>query len=327
MVTSQCLCSLLLLFFLRVDFATSADWEDEISFKSIEVTTEKADPVGPPTTMPSGATGSTTGNSATGNNYASTVTRCGRAGPQFTGRRIVGGRTAAKDEFPYQVALETRVFGGRWKQFCGGTVIADRWILTAAHCVRGQNARFLRVVGGTNDLVEGEANAVQVEKVIPHERYNSYTIQNDIALIKLAAPLSRSVNGFTNPICLPYPNSPVPVGHQGIISGFGTVSEGGRASRNLLATTIPIQPDSQCYRVYGAEYKPPSMMCAGDLRGGKDTCQGDSGGPLAVRNSEGTYVLVGVTSFGQGCARAYTPGVYTRVSNYIDWIVGKVSSN
>ena len=260
-------------------------------------------------------------------NQITDIKRCGRVGPQFTGRRIVGGRSAALDEFPYQIALEAKMFDGRYSQFCGGTVIADRWVLTAAHCVRGQRARNLRVLAGTNDLSDSTGKTVPVAKLIAHERYNARAITNDIALIKLAKPLSKTVKGFINPICLPSKDSKLPVSASSIISGYGTLSEGGSPSKRLLATNIPIQPDSQCERVYGSEYQTPMMMCAGDLRGGKDTCQGDSGGPLAVRNKNGTYVLVGVTSFGQGCARAQTPGVYTRVTSYIDWIVQTIKRN
>lgn len=85
-------------------------------------------------------------------------------------------------------------------------------------------------------------------------------------------------------------------------------------------------PDSACQRLYRREYSVPEMLCAGHMSGGRDTCQGDSGGPLAQR-SNGQYVLIGITSFGRGCARANTPGVYTRVSNYVDWIQEKMTEN
>ena len=86
-------------------------------------------------------------------------------------------------------------------------------------------------------------------------------------------------------------------------------------------------PDSVCSTVYNREFKAPGMLCAGVMRGGRDSCQGDSGGPLSVKSNTGTYTLAGIVSYGRGCARVNTPGVYTRVSNYVDWINDKMRSN
>ena len=253
---------------------------------------------------------------------------CGTTKPGVVFRRIVGGRKALKNEFPYQVALEHRSFWNpAYRQFCGGSVIDDRWIVTAAHCVAGENVNFVRAITGITDLsnaVETASNAVPIEKVIQHERYNSWTVENDIALLKTKSSIRQSTKEFSNTICLP--SSGQQFNGLGHITGFGTTREGGSTSRQLLAAQLDIMPDTVCKSAYAYEFKAPAMLCAGVMTGGRDSCQGDSGGPLAVRTESG-YTLAGITSFGRGCARANTPGVYTRVSHYVDWINDKMSKN
>lgn len=250
---------------------------------------------------------------------------CGTTKGGVVFRRIVGGRKALKNELPYQVALEHRSFWNpSYRQFCGGSIIDDRWILTAAHCVTGENVNFMRAVVGVIDLKASDGNQVAIEKSIPHEKFNSWTVENDIALLKTKQSIRSSTKEFSNSICLP--TSGQQFNGMGLISGFGTTSEGGSTSRQLLTTPLDILPDQTCSSVYNWEYKTPGMMCAGVMSGGKDTCQGDSGGPLAVKSESG-YTLAGITSFGRGCARANTPGVYTRVSQYVDWIRDKMRNN
>lgn len=250
---------------------------------------------------------------------------CGTTKPGVVFRRIVGGRKALKYEFPYQVALLRRNFWNpAYRQFCGGSIIDDRWILTAAHCVTGENVNFVRAVVGVTDLSESAGNAVQIEKAIPHEGYNSWTVENDIALLKTKSSIRSSTKEFSNPICLPSPGQQF--NGLVLITGFGTTSEGGSTSHQLLAAPLDLLSDDVCKSAYNWEFKAPGMMCAGVMKGGRDSCQGDSGGPLAVRTDPG-YVLAGITSYGRGCARANTPGVYTRVSHYTDWINQKMQSN
>ena len=251
------------------------------------------------------------------------ATTCGQTKPGVVFRRIVGGRRVLKDEIPYQVALEKRSFWNPvYRQFCGASIIDDRWILTAAHCVTGENSNSIRAVAGVTDLSESNGNVIQIERIILHERYNGWTVENDIALLKTRTSIENSVREYVSPVCLPAAGQNFT--GSGLISGFGLTKENGAStSQYLLAAPLDLLPDSSCNNAYGNEFKPPSMLCAGLLRGGRDTCQGDSGGPLTVK-SEAGYVLAGITSFGRGCARVNTPGVYTRVSQYVPWIMDKM---
>lgn len=256
---------------------------------------------------------------------ASSTSTCGTTKAGVVFRRIVGGRKALKYEFPYQVALEHRSFWDQsYRQFCGASIIADRWILTAAHCVTGENVDFVRAVVGVIDLRDSDRNVIQIEKAIPHEGYNSWTVENDVALLKTKSSIRQSTKEFSNTICLP--SSGQQFNGSSVITGFGTTKEGGSPSQQLLSAPLEVLPDSVCNSVYSREYKAPGMLCAGVMRGGRDSCQGDSGGPLAVKSSAG-YTLAGITSYGRGCARVNTPGVYTRVSNYVDWINDKMRNN
>lgn len=223
-------------------------------------------------------------------------------------QRIVGGRRAVEGEFPYQVGL---ALNSGTLPFCGGSVIAKRWIVTAAHCLKGSSGlqfsiSSLRPFVGTVNARSRLRKELSVAKVIIHGSYSTSTHSNDIALIKTTSDIP------VQPISLP--SQGAGASGSGVVSGWGTIREGGPRSTDLLTTELDILPDNTCQRIY-RPYSRREMLCGGYLRGGRDTCQGDSGGPFAQSG-----VLIGITSFGRGCARANTPGVYTRVSNYVDWI-------
>ncbi|KAI1286711.1 Plasma kallikrein [Halotydeus destructor] len=253
---------------------------------------------------------------------------CGVTREIVPNSRIVGGRRALDGEFPHQVSLQSRGSRGGSDHFCGGSVISDRWILTAAHCLSGE--RVDRMVGfvGANNLRSKDGLTVKFEKAIRHSGYNSRTVQNDIALLKTREPMplfSKDTSSTldVNSICLPNPNEQF--SGKALISGFGTTSERGSGSSQLLTTEIDLQPEVRCTNLY-REFKSTTMVCAGYDKGGKDTCQGDSGGPL-FQKQNGRNVLIGVTSFGRGCARANSPGAYTRVASYLDWIQQQTAAN
>jgi secreted trypsin-like serine protease len=187
--------------------------------------------------------------------------------------------------------------------------------------MKGEKAANLNVVVGTSDLRNPRV-VVDVEKIIMHRGFGSIIMQNDLALIKTKQPVI--VKG-TSAVTLPTKNQDF-VGKKAIVSGFGTTKEGGSASLTLMTTTLDVLSDSVCRMAYLLGYRSQSMMCAGHLRGGQDSCQGDSGGPLVVKNGR-VSLLAGVVSFGRGCGRTLVPGVYVRVSNFIDWIQDEIRKN
>lgn len=263
-----------------------------------------------------------------GSSSASQTYTCGQRIGEFPVSRIVGGRRALTNEYPYQVALETErrsIWSGSstFRQFCGASIINDRWIVTAAHCLQRQSVGRLRGVIGTNNLREMNRSSVAFEKLIVHENYDSNSVRNDIGLLKTRSSIRAAANGkYVSPICLPRQGQQFT--GQGVISGFGHVREGGPSSPLLLSTNLQIMPDSSCRAAYSGEYSVPEMLCGGAT--GRDTCQGDSGGPFAQQTSNG-WTLIGITSFGRGCARPGVPGVYTRVSNYVNWINNQIRNN
>lgn len=225
------------------------------------------------------------------------------------GRRIVGGEKTDIRQHPWQVALQ---FKGNF--FCGGSIIGQRWVLTAAHCfgVSKRGGDWRAKAGATNHATGGAW--AEVERVIVHEKYNPTTYENDIALIKLKLPPSGRVIPLIDRSVTPQVGQPLEV------TGWGATGEGGSGSKDLLKANVPYADATACNEpaAYNGRVR-PGMICAGYREGGVDSCQGDSGGPLVWRTSDGP-VLVGVVSFGDGCARKLKYGIYTRVSAYREWI-------
>ncbi|XP_043231491.1 trypsin-1-like [Amphibalanus amphitrite] len=229
--------------------------------------------------------------------------------------RIVGGVETEVREYPWQAGLVSA--GDSWI-WCGGTVINDRYVLTAAHCTVGRSADRLEVLLGEHAmfLADGERR-VAVAAVTEHPRYRSVdTTGYDFSLLRLAQQLDfGALGGRVAPACLPTGGEFV--GVEAIVSGWGTTSAGGPQPDALHEVTVRTQSNAQCSAAY--RQINPSMLCAAVSGGGKDACQGDSGGPL-VTEVAGRYSLIGVVSWGIGCARPDYPGVYARVTAAADWI-------
>ncbi|XP_037068991.1 serine protease 44-like [Pollicipes pollicipes] len=252
---------------------------------------------------------------------------CGRT---KAAKRIVGGSEAPPHAFPWLVALQT----GRSKvQFCGGSIINERYILTAAHCVDGRTPTRLAIAVAKHKRVNDESERIfRVESIIKHEKYNRATQDNDVAIVKLRSSLRSLMaleNGWVRPICLPEVRcqSRVPstcyTKRLAVLAGWGLLkSESLVGASAVQFVRVPIMENADCQSDYAADRIGITrrMVCAAYPEGGKDSCQGDSGGPMAVVGDNDIYTQVGVVSFGKGCALPGYPGVYARVSEFGDWI-------
>ncbi|UWU32027.1 trypsin-like serine protease (plasmid) [Rhizobium sp. WSM1274] len=260
------------------------------------------------------------------------------------GGRVIGGQAAKKGEWPWQVKIlapdpEQR---GRFGGHCGGSLIAPRWILTAAHCVTSGRsgkqdlfARDLLIVEGKSKIdkviaVDGpDKPGLAVEDVIIHEDFDRKVFANDIALIKLSEPAK------SKPAILASASDDEveAAGHPAVVTGWGyTKADHGWDDKylptELQEVELPIVPRDDCR----AAYRDSSMrmnpidernVCAGYAEGGKDACQGDSGGPLVAQRPDKRWIQLGIVSWGAGCAEAEHYGVYTRVAAFRDWIAAK----
>lgn len=222
--------------------------------------------------------------------------------------RIVGGVPVAPPRaFQYQVSLGS-------SHFCGGSLIAPRWVLTAAHCLGGVG---VVKVGMHEREPRPDDECVQTSEVkreIPHPSYNDGTLDYDIALLELSSPVDYAPIALNTDAAVESAGTPLTV------SGWGTTSSGGSLSDVLLKVGVPVVADGACNQAYNGGIT-QRMICAGYDEGGRDSCQGDSGGPLIhAPEGGGDPVLVGVVSWGHGCALPGKPGVYTRVSELTGWV-------
>ncbi|MCA9572348.1 MAG: serine protease, partial [Myxococcales bacterium] len=227
---------------------------------------------------------------------------------------IVGGDDALPGEYPYQVSIQTRDSF----HFCGGSLISDRWVLTAAHCMVDEIPSGIRVKAGLLRLSSG-GEAFDVSQILVHPGYDDDTMVNDIALVRLARASTHPRVRLMDTVAEPDFAAP---GDLATITGWGTLTEDGATPNTLQSVDIPIISNAECFNAYPGEIV-DSMICAGVPQGGIDSCQGDSGGPMVV-DVGGELVQSGVVSWGDGCARPNLPGVYTRVSRFGAWVASHV---
>ncbi|RLV93759.1 hypothetical protein DV515_00013354 [Chloebia gouldiae] len=224
--------------------------------------------------------------------------------------RVLGGSPAAIEAWPWQVSLQYRK-----EHICGGSIIGPGWVLTAAHCFTNNPiVQSWRVKAGS-DLLSGAAT-IAVEKVFLAEVTPASPKDNDIALVKLRSPVHYSDS--TKPICLPYFDEELAPGTPLWVVGWGYTEERGKLSERLQQAEVELIDKRSCNLAAYHGDVTDRMLCAGLPQGGVDTCQGDSGGPLLY--SGGHWQVVGIVSWGQGCGTPSTPGVYTSVRAYLDWI-------
>ncbi|KAF5305580.1 hypothetical protein FQA39_LY01671 [Lamprigera yunnana] len=278
-----------------------------------------------------------TGNRGTSSNL---LPNRGSCGYQETSK-VLGGTQTDIAEYPWMALLEYRKIAGGGRTFsCGGALISNRYILTAAHCVTG---KITQQVGPLVSVRLGEWNTetgqdcvtvqgfsvcndepvnVPIESFVFHNRYddNSINRYHDIALIRLSTTVTFT--DFVRPICLPGPTDRAAIGSELWVSGWGR-TEYSKNSPMKLKVKLPIVANNQCantFRRAGVTLS-AAQLCAGGERN-KDSCNGDSGGPLMrVEESDNLQWFVeGIVSFGTRCGTENWPGIYTRVSDYLDWI-------
>ncbi|KAM8808954.1 complement factor I [Eudromia elegans] len=244
---------------------------------------------------------------------------CGLTNHTLTRRkRIIGGETAKKGEFPWQVAIrETGSEGAT--VYCGGVYIGGCWVLTAAHCVRANRVHLYRIWIGLLDTIRfnKETDTHQLKRLIIHEKYNATTYENDIALMELKS----SGNGecflqHATPACIPWSEYMFKSGDTCKVSGWGL--EKGYTKQYVLKWG-KVNLFQNCSELYpGRFFK--EMACAGTYDGSIDSCKGDSGGPLVCFDAENVAYVWGVVSWGENCGEPGHPGVYTKVASYYEWI-------
>lgn len=249
---------------------------------------------------------------------------CGQ--PEFAKFRVVGGEEALPGRWPWMAAIF--LHGSRRTEFwCGGSLITATHILTAAHCTRDSrqrpfSARQFTVRLGDIDLKRDDEPSApvtfKVTEIRAHKQFSRVGFYNDIAILKLDRPARKSK--YIIPLCLPPPEIKTEqfAGKRSTVVGWGTTFYGGKESTVQRQAILPVWRNEDCNQAY---FQPitSNFICAGYSEGGTDACQGDSGGPLMLHWGI-RWIQVGVVSFGNKCGEPGYPGVYTRVTEYLDWI-------
>lgn len=244
--------------------------------------------------------------------------------PVFS-NRIVGGKNANQGAWPWQISLRYQ-----GSHICGGSLISNQWIATAAHCFEmSTSPSDYTVVLGEYQLQITSPHQVtsKVQSIIVNSLFSGAGTPGDIALIKLSSPISYTE--YILPVCVPTASMNFASGTNCWVTGWGTIGTGVNLPypQTLQQVMVPLISNSACNAMYhvnsgvpnSQQIVPSDQICAGYQAGQKDSCQGDSGGPL-VCNINGAWYLTGIVSWGDQCALSYRPGVYTYVPNYYNWI-------
>jgi len=236
---------------------------------------------------------------------------CGKANRK---NKIVGGAETDNHEYPWQVAI---VSNGENIPFCGGAILSSTTIITAAHCTLGQSVDTFKVVVNEHDVTVDDGQEVfDICAKNEHPNYSSRTNAHDIAILTLCKPVTFTPK--VGPVCLPEQQGDAYDDVLSTVTGWGTLSLGGPQSDVLMGVDMNTIGNTECDSDYGGGVIDNSMICA--KAPGKDACQGDSGGPLVTKEPGDYYSLIGIVSFGAGCADPNFPGVYARVTEDLAWI-------
>ncbi|NXK77689.1 CTRL protease, partial [Amazona guildingii] len=231
--------------------------------------------------------------------------------------RIIKGQNAVPGSWPWQVSLQNRFRS----HFCGGSLINENWVVTAAHCEFKPLFHVVVLGGYDRTSRSGSVQVKNVVRVVTNPNWNSNTLSNDIALLKLASP--TKLGPRVSPVCLPPADLHLPDNLQCVTTGWGRTSINwcfmvllSPSQESLQQVSLPLISSSKCAKYWGSKIT-SSMVCAGGV--GASSCQGDSGGPLVYQDG-GLWTLIGIVSWGSSNCNVNTPAAYAHVSHFRNWI-------